>query len=408
MKEMIKPITINLDVEEDFNEFTYSRIGHMEYFLDKNFDIELYGERVDPDNCSLKVYQDLLVFAFIKENVKPGSKLLDIGGGYSRILNYFKTDYECWNIDKLEGLGNGPTEMEMEGIKLVLDYMGNFNKELPNDYFDFVFSISALEHVPEDDPSLFENIFNDIDRVSKINSYGFHCFDVVIKGDYVWSNQLLFTFFKKTESLNDFIELDALKKKTDIYAMSEKYYEENWQSSTKKSFEDFGKPLSYNILWKKKTQKIVEEPHFNPTLVLNHSKNIFNVFIVLREPLDMALLFFVSAKQTEKTDKNDLRGFLEENINLLSKQFQCDENNYLEILNEYSFVSLLEEIQTTFDSVSGLSLENNIALFGDKIVNNDLQVKEIKKDKEFIERFMKRNSLDYLIYNYFKEKYLGK
>ncbi|MBK8551291.1 MAG: hypothetical protein IPL53_09635 [Ignavibacteria bacterium] len=35
-------------------------------------------------------------------------KILEIGGGDSRILKHFSKDFECWNLDKMEGLGNGP------------------------------------------------------------------------------------------------------------------------------------------------------------------------------------------------------------------------------------------------------------------------------------------------------------
>ncbi|GAI29988.1 unnamed protein product, partial [marine sediment metagenome] len=134
---------------DDFDDFTYSKKSHFALF--KGYDVELYGKSIDPDACDLKAYQDLLVFSFIKENIPRGSRILDIGGGKSRILNYFKNNYECWNLDKLEGLGNGPVAVGSEGCRLVKDYIGCFNKELPDNYFDFVFSISALEHVPEDD-----------------------------------------------------------------------------------------------------------------------------------------------------------------------------------------------------------------------------------------------------------------
>lgn len=244
-------ISCKIDANGRFEEFTYSKRSHMEYFIGNKYDEELYGYSIDPDDCSLKVYQDLLVFAFIKENIPPGSKLLDIGGGYSRVLKYYKGNYECWNIDKLEGLGNGLSEKKMEGVKLVVDYMGNFNKELPDNYFDFVFSISAFENIPENNQKVFFNILEDINRVTKVNGLVFHCFDVVVKDEYIWTNKLLLFFFQNSNTLNEFVHFDILKRAKDLYVMSEKYYETNWRSSTNRSYEDFGKPLSYNIVWRK-------------------------------------------------------------------------------------------------------------------------------------------------------------
>jgi ubiquinone/menaquinone biosynthesis C-methylase UbiE len=124
-------------------------------------------------NCDLKVYQDLLTFSFIKQNYDRPIKMLDVGGGTSRILEHFKKEHECWNIDKLEGVGNGPLgqDVQTEEIKFVFDYMGNFNKELPDNYFDLVFSISTLEHVPLNDTEAYGNILKDINRVLKPGSY---------------------------------------------------------------------------------------------------------------------------------------------------------------------------------------------------------------------------------------------
>ncbi len=148
----------------NFDKFTFSKMDHFNLFLEHNFDEELFGCVVDPGDCDLKVYQDLLIYSFIKFNVPAGSKILDIGGGDSRILKHFKNDYECWNIDKLEGVGNGPTDIDTTGFRLVFDYMGNFNNELPENYFDFVFSISTLEHVPADEAKIHADILKDINR----------------------------------------------------------------------------------------------------------------------------------------------------------------------------------------------------------------------------------------------------
>jgi hypothetical protein len=36
----------------------------------------------------------------------------------------------------------------------------------------------------------------------------------------------------------------------DIYVTSEKFYNASWRQHTGESYEDFGKPLSYNILYR--------------------------------------------------------------------------------------------------------------------------------------------------------------
>lgn len=236
---------------KDFSSFTYSKVSQFNLFSDYGCDIELLKKKLNPERCSLKNYQDLLVFSFIKQFVSEGSRLLDVGGGKSRIIKHFKKKYQCWNVDKLEGIGKGPKRVFKRGFRLVKDYMGNFNPELPDNYFDFVFSISALEHVPEQDPKLFENILEDLNRVLKPGGYSLHCFDSLIKQDNVWVNKLLIYIFENERTLNCFIPFEVLGSAPDLYTMSERVYNRKWKHITRQTYAEFGKPFSYNILWQK-------------------------------------------------------------------------------------------------------------------------------------------------------------
>lgn len=233
---------------ENFDGFTYSRISHLSY-LSKSSSNLLHHD-INWNECDLKVYQDLLILNFIRENVPPGSKILEIGGGDSRVLKYLAKEYECWNIDKLEGAGNGPLAANITYFKLVQDYIGNNNEELPNDYFNFVFSISALEHVPENE-IVFKNILDDIDRVLKKGGLSLHCFDVAIKQMSVWSNKFLTYIFENIKTLNKKVPFDQIKLDIDSYVMSKNAYERHWKTFTHVEYEDFGQPLSYNVLWTK-------------------------------------------------------------------------------------------------------------------------------------------------------------
>lgn len=242
--------------ERNFDDFTYSKKKHFQFFREKEYDKILFGECVNPENCDLKIYQDLFMFAFIKENVNSGSKILDVGGGDSRILKYFKDEYECWNIDKLEGIGHGPTEIDSGGIHLVVDYMGEFNKELPDNYFDLVFSISTLEHVTIGDTEMYANILSDINRVLKHGGDSVHCVDHttdLLLGieEEVWVNPVIPFFFNNQKMINKFVPLEKAESDPELYHMSEEYFNRHWKLATGKSFDEFGKPFSYNFWWKK-------------------------------------------------------------------------------------------------------------------------------------------------------------
>ncbi len=75
---------------KNFPFFTYSKNSHFAYF--KNNGLALYNKKIDKDDCDLKVYQDLLIYTFILENITKGSKILEIGGGNSRILRAIRKD----------------------------------------------------------------------------------------------------------------------------------------------------------------------------------------------------------------------------------------------------------------------------------------------------------------------------
>ncbi|WP_428407557.1 SAM-dependent methyltransferase [Hyphococcus sp.] len=95
----------------------------------------------------LKHIQDTFILAAL-ENVE-GCKILEFGGGHSRLLRSLGKKNECWNADKFEGVGAGPTRLlQQRGVKTVKTFIGDFDERLPDGYFDYVFSISVMEHVP--------------------------------------------------------------------------------------------------------------------------------------------------------------------------------------------------------------------------------------------------------------------
>lgn len=234
---------------DNFQNFIYAKNSHLPLFND--YELELYNQHIPFTKSDLKRYQDLLVFIFIKQNIPAGSRILEVGGGYSRILEHLHQTYECWNVDPFEGLGNGPTELKKFPYRLVRDYMGNFNGELPDNYFDFGFSISALEHAPTDDQSL-TNIVNDINRVLKGGGYSLHTLDSLVKDNQF---NFLHPFAQKAaarpDSLVKLPDLAEVVSDPDIYFMTKEAYDVYWKNLTKKEYGDFGCPTSINVLWMK-------------------------------------------------------------------------------------------------------------------------------------------------------------
>jgi hypothetical protein len=127
-------------------------------------------------NVQLKTAQD----AYILSQLLPvqGSRICEIGGGNSRVLAALSENNECWLVDKFEGQGQGPTSVEgLKGINVVKSFMGDFDPAIPNDYFDFVFSISVVEHIPT--PEL-DDVFADCGRIMKAGAKMLHAVDIYV------------------------------------------------------------------------------------------------------------------------------------------------------------------------------------------------------------------------------------
>jgi len=230
---------------ENFARFTYSKRSH--FSLLRPHESQLHH---DLHNCDLKMYQDMLAYNFILDNFPRGARLLEIGGGDSRVISWLKDRYEFWNLDKLEGVGNGLTDIpETGGFRLVRDYIGSFSSELPAECFDGVFSVSVLEHVPKDNATM-EAICSDIQRVLKPGGLSLHCFDAVVKKDGGWMHPLLDYFQGAFPIKNPLIPVAEIAADPDLWGMSKLGYEQCWQAITKVDYEKFGMPISCNLLWR--------------------------------------------------------------------------------------------------------------------------------------------------------------
>lgn len=95
----------------------------------------------------LKHIQDSFILSVMSE--LEGARILEFGGGDSRVLDTLSRNNECWIVDKFEGVGNGPVGViRRPQSRLVRAFVGEFSKEIPENYFDYAFSISVMEHIP--------------------------------------------------------------------------------------------------------------------------------------------------------------------------------------------------------------------------------------------------------------------
>lgn len=137
----------------------------------KALDVDMGGGR-----GTLKGVQDTFILSQLTG--RTGLKVLEMGGGASRVLPHLADTNECWNADKLEGVGDGPKRIpQSKGIKLVRAFVSEFSPELPDNYFDVVFSISVVEHVP--DPE-YADMIKDCARILKPGGMLIHAIDAYL------------------------------------------------------------------------------------------------------------------------------------------------------------------------------------------------------------------------------------
>jgi len=116
-----------------------------------------------------------------------GHRVIEVGGAYSRLPEYFHENYgvEAWIGDDF-GMGDkdglwsrwgNPQELpgKYPTVKYVFEPFGKFDGKYQSQYFDRIFSVSTLEHIP------FENrldVFKDMNRCLKPGGRQLHTIDI--------------------------------------------------------------------------------------------------------------------------------------------------------------------------------------------------------------------------------------
>lgn len=142
--------------------------------LDRPF-AEAYLDRYDPHRRGvMKSMQDLWLLGKLYE--KKDKRIAEIGGAFCRALRLLDGN-ERWNIEKHQGVGRNTKDKKLyrpPGVKVVDLYLGDFGDQLPDGYFDYVYSISVIEHIPL---ANMKDFFADHARVLKPGGRGLHAID---------------------------------------------------------------------------------------------------------------------------------------------------------------------------------------------------------------------------------------
>jgi hypothetical protein len=127
---------------------------------------------------------------WIEESGKFSSeqKIIEVGGAYSLLIKYLSNKYhlEGWIGDDfgehledetLWSRWGNPKELSIKhpDIKYVYEAFGKFSDKYPSAYFDRIFSVSTLEHIPKE---YRLDVFKDMNRCLSPGGLQLHTIDI--------------------------------------------------------------------------------------------------------------------------------------------------------------------------------------------------------------------------------------
>ncbi len=138
-----------------------------------------------PDQWGIKAHNRPWIEA--AGNFSSGQSVMEMGGAYSLLPKYLGDKYgvEAWigddfgaeSDDEMWSRWGDPHALpeKYPTVKYVFEPMGKFDEQYPNGYFDCVFSVSTLEHIPYEHRL---DVFRDMNRCLKPGGRQLHSIDL--------------------------------------------------------------------------------------------------------------------------------------------------------------------------------------------------------------------------------------
>lgn len=124
----------------------------------------------------LKSVQDAIIMNIIKDC--KGMLIGEVGGGDTRILPALAKLNKVYNIEKFQGADGGPdNELTFKDVNNIQCWVGDSKGQIRDSFFDILFSVSVVEHVPTNALSGF---IEDCARILKPGGQMFHAVDLYL------------------------------------------------------------------------------------------------------------------------------------------------------------------------------------------------------------------------------------
>lgn len=230
-------------LKNHFQDFTYSKKTHFDYFNENGYSNEIYGRVLNECQRSIEKYQNLLLFSFLKNNIGAKSKVLIIGECDQNVASKIINDYDLYFLKDPEKLSKVIWSVENNESFSFLNSAGEMINFPPLNFFDFIFSFNELEYSKTDlkDFSTFK-----LNIKQLLSTFGLVLFSFTkyfFKGIHK-RHEIVRYLFKNTERYNRFVGYKEMFKDKNLYTESEKNFYFNLNNRSAEVTK-----LVYNILW---------------------------------------------------------------------------------------------------------------------------------------------------------------
>lgn len=118
----------------------------------------------------LKDIQDAVAYSYLYDHVNMD--IAEIGAGHSRLLGELAKSNRCYAIDEYKGVGGGPKRRPaVNNVQFIDCVIGKSHLHIPDSSYDIVFSVSVVEHVPDQG---LKGFFDDCWRILRPNGMMIH------------------------------------------------------------------------------------------------------------------------------------------------------------------------------------------------------------------------------------------
>jgi SAM-dependent methyltransferase len=115
-------------------------------------------------------------------SLAPGARLLEIGAGEPIVADLLvRLGYDVTVVDPYDGRDRGPAEFEATraAYPRVRIIRGLFPRDVEEERFDCIYSISVLEHLPS---AAIDDVCAQLRRLTRDGGYTIHAIDHVLRG----------------------------------------------------------------------------------------------------------------------------------------------------------------------------------------------------------------------------------